>query len=348
MPRSAVVILAATLTCLPLTGCFEDVGSDGDSTSNEGSGPETSSGDGDGDSGDGDGDPSSDCSSGFSCAEPIPDGWEGPVARFLGDEGIPDCGGDYPYLEIEGYANLSAADAECSACSCDEPTGVECAGPEIRFYASNQCLGADELNFNLGDHDVCINFGSYGIDTNGMASDPIEPKPGTGSCAPSGGEATLADPSWGTHMRACSGAGEAGSCGDAGSCVPTPGNPFSAGVCIYQVGNASCPPGPYSQRNLYYQSYEDSRGCSDCDCGDASADCKGQIQVHYNDSCSNLRGTLGDPGNECVDIDDGGGYAPRSGKMIVSGIENGSCPASGGVATGTVTTAEPLTFCCTQ
>lgn len=347
MLRSFPVILATALALFPLTACFEDAGGSGlDSGANDSSGDGSSSGDGDGD---GDGTGADDCPSGFSCAEPLPDGWEGPIARFLGeDAGIPDCGGDYPYLEIEGFANLIAPDAQCGECSCGAPTGVECAGPEVRFYADLQCGGAAALNFDVGDHDECIDFGTYGIDVNGMASDPVMAKTGTGGCVAAGGEPSLPEPSWGTHMRACSGAAEAGACGDAGSCVPTPGTPFSAGVCVYQVGNLSCPPGPYSQRNVYHQGYEDGRDCSACDCGDPSGvDCQALIEVHDSDTCSNLRGTLNDPGNDCVDID-GSGYAPRSGKMVVYGVDGGACPAGGGAATGSVDSIDPITFCCTQ
>jgi hypothetical protein len=322
---------------LVLSACFEDAGG---SELGSGSGAD-SSGDGDGDDGD------ADCPSRSSCAASLPDGWDGPVARFLGDDGsLPNCGGDYPTVALEGYAGLDAAPAQCGECACAAVTGVECRGPNLRFYANAQCTGAPALQFDVGDDDECVEFGLFGIDVDGMASDPVLAKPGTGGCAASGGEPELPAIAWATHMRACS-AATTGACGDAGSCVPTPGTPFAPGLCIYRAGNHACPVGAYSQRDVYQRGVEDTRDCSACGCGDPSGvACQARIEAHYDAACNSLRGTLDDPGNECVDID-GSGYAPRSGKMIVEGIDGGSCPTTGGAPLGSASPIDPITFCCT-
>ncbi len=353
--------LARGLVVFALVGsasaCFEDAPDQGSgpaegSGSAEGGtmgGPTT--GDPDGSSGiDGTG-VDAECPAGFSCAASIPGGWQGPVARFIGpDPALPACGGDYPYLETEARSGLQAAPAECTSCACGEPSGVECDGPLLRMYTNLTCSGAPSLQFELGAHDECTVFGEFGIAIDGMDVDPVVQLPGTGACSPSGGDATLSDPSWTNHLRACGGAPDAGACGDGGSCLPTPGNPLAPGVCIWSEGDLPCPPGAYALRNVFYDGYDDARGCSACECGDSSgADCQAIVEVHYNSSCSNLRASIDDPmAGTCYNVDDGGGYAPRSGRMIVYGTEGGACPPEGGQPMGVASPAQPVTFCCTQ
>lgn len=295
--------------------------------------------------------PSAACPTGFSCAPAVPPGWQGPVARFVGPDGaLPDCGGDYPYAELEARYGLAAPPAECAACECNAPDGVECQPPMLRMYTSLTCAGSPALQLALGAHDECIAFGEYAIATDGLASDPVVPIPATGSCTPTGGEATLPPPAWSTALRACGGAPDAGACDDAGTCLPTPGNPLTPGLCAFAAGDVPCPAGPYALRTVVYDGYDDARGCAPCTCGAVEGvDCQAIVELHHNASCSNLRASIDDPqAGDCYDIDDGGSYAPRSGKMIVYDTQGGGCPPGGGQPTGDAAPAGATTFCCTQ
>jgi hypothetical protein len=337
------------------TACFEEAPGPSEASGPDDTGDPT---DGGTSSGSGPIDPDSSstgpdaaCPTGFSCAAAVPPGWQGPVARFLGPEGsLPDCAGDYPYAELEARTGLQAPPAECMACGCDDPAGVECQGPMLRMYTSLSCAGSPALQFELGVHDECIVFGEYGIATDGMEADPVVPIADTGACSPSGGEATLPEPTWAEQLRACGGAPDAGACGEGGSCLPTPGNPLAPGLCAWVAGDVPCPAGPYALRTVVYDGYDDARECSDCMCGDvAGVDCQAIVEVHYNSACSNLRASVDDPqAGACYDIDDGGGYAPRSGKMIVYDTQGGGCPPAGGQPVGEASPAGPTTFCCTQ
>ncbi len=362
MPGRLWSRLLSVFMALGVGACFEDAtsSSDGGNESNDGGstttsstdpstgdGPGTASDDGPVDDESGDG---ADCPAGFTCAAAVPAGWLGPVARFTGSGGsLPSCAGDYPYLEADVHSGLVASPAACDPCACGEPEGVECEGPELRMFTSLNCNGSPALTFELGAHDECITFGEFGIDTDRMESDPVVPLPGSGVCETSGGSATLEEPAWTNDLRACGGAPAGGSCGDAGTCLPQPGNPFAAGLCIYAAGDEACPAGPYSLRNVYYEGFDDARGCSECGCNDPQGvDCQALVEVHNNSFCGNERATIDTPqAGTCYNID-GNGYAPRSGRMIVYGIEGGSCAPVGGEPVGDAAPAGATTLCCTQ
>lgn len=359
MIRDVMAALFTVALAGSAAACFEDATPIDATGPGDGSGPDDTGDGGTASSGSVDPDGSSDadtgpdatCPAGFSCAAAVPADWNGPVARFIGPEAtVPDCGGDYPYAILDVRSGLQASPAQCSACACDEPTSVLCQGPELRFFESLMCDGSPPLQFDLGAHDECVTFGELGISTPGMESDPVVQIRGTGVCTATGGEATLPEPGWTNLLRACGGAPDAGACGEAGTCLPTPGNPLAPGVCIWTLGDRPCPAGPYALRNVFYEDYDDVRACTTCSCGDASgASCHAIVEVHANLECSNLRASIDDPvAGSCYDIDDGGSYAPRSGRMIVYDTEGGGCPPAGGEAVGSAVPAVPNTFCCTQ
>lgn len=356
MMRDLVRGLWGVALALGVVACFEDAPSEStgnDAGSGSASGTTSSPGTSDPDDSSGVGSSGVDaqCPAGFSCAAVVPAGWQGPVARLLGPEpALPDCGGDFPYLETEARSGLEASPAQCSSCACDEPDGVECDGPALRMYPSLSCVGAPSLQFELGAHDECVAFGEFGIAIDGMQSDPVVPVAGTGACTPSGGDAVLPEPGWVNHLRACGGAPDAGACGDGGSCLPTPGNPLVPGLCIWSEGDMACPGGPYALRNVFYDAFEDARACSACACADPSGvDCQALVEVHANASCGNLRASIDDPmAGVCYDIDNGSSYAPRSGRMIVYGTQGGACSPAGGQPMGEASPTGPITFCCTQ
>jgi hypothetical protein len=259
----------------------------------------------------------------------------------------PLCAGDYPVEALEAFAGLDAPPAECEACLCDDAEDVECLPPKVQLYDNSNCSGAPDLEFELEPHDVCKVFGDFGSGSVSAESDPVLMNPGTGSCAASGGDVTLPEWGWDAQVRACSSGGNAGSCG-AGTCVPNPVGEFAGGLCVYREGDRECPNDAYPNRTLVYLSAEDQRGCSACGCGDPQdVACEALIELHYNNSCSNLRDQIDNPGSECV-VMPNSGYAPRSGKMVVYGTSGGDCPPTGGEAAGEVVPQGATTVCCTQ
>jgi hypothetical protein len=122
---------------------------------------------------------------------------------------------------------------------------------------------------------------------------------------------------------------------------------YGSGDCIYQDGDVACPMGPYAQKTLLYTGFADSRSCSACACGAPSGGtCAGLVRLFdyegIEDGCS-----------------EAGPILPADGTCVATGAEitgyileldgapvGGSCAASGGNPSGTVTGTNPITVCC--
>lgn len=122
-------------------------------------------------------------------------------------------------------------------------------------------------------------------------------------------------------------------------CMPQPDDNFA--VCVQQVGDVSCPIGPYGSKLLGYQSVNDTRACTSCSCSGASGvSCGGGWTEYNGGGCSggNVLGTSGL--GECEPANSGG-YG-----MYSASTSGGSCAPSTPQAQGTATPSGPVTFCC--
>ncbi len=348
-----------------LGGCFEDVespesgtsGTEGDTgttgaSADLGTGnddePDTGSDD-DPDTGSDDG--AVECAPTERCLALSPAGWEGPVAYFEGDDldTLPSCAAPFGGLSIEVHDQISGTAPDCEACSCGAASDVQCSSPTVRFYHSSSCdeFGDDPASeFMLGPQGDCTVFpngdGAYGAE-----ADPVTPLEGTGSCVASGGEATIADADWAVELRACAAPEATTVCGDERACVPSPGAPFASELCIYRPGDVACPAGDYAARFLRYGAYEDSRECSECECGAPSGgSCDAGILFSNTNTCVEDYLTLPMPGSGgCTTL---WGSTPSSGVLEVYDVAGAACAASGGEGQGEVMPADPVTFCCTE
>ncbi len=118
-----------------------------------------------------------------------------------------------------------------------------------------------------------------------------------------------------------------------------------------------CPAGsPYSEQQVLYQGYQDSRVCGMCSCGDApDVTCAAEIEVTPSFDLGEM--TQVDPtqtfpaDNSCT------ARVSRSIPSLVTdfAIEalpatpsaGGGCTASAGAATGSIDPSDPVTVCCT-
>lgn len=74
-------------------------------------------------------------------------------------------------------------------------------------------------------------------------------------------------------------------------CLPTPAAPFQTGVCVYKAGDNECPT-LFPTKHVYYDKFEDTRGCSDCSCGNPlGGACTATIDI-YKDPTVNTCNTL--------------------------------------------------------
>ena len=124
-------------------------------------------------------------------------------------------------------------------------------------------------------------------------------------------------------------------CGSGEQCLPDLASPLEA-WCIHRTGTHACPSGPYSERTIYYEDFDDNRSCSACACGPASGSCEGTVDFRYGGTgCGTTRFQLADHG------------APSGIKASPGPITlEGECVPSGSTLQGSIDRASAVTVCC--
>jgi hypothetical protein len=180
-----------------------------------------------------------------------------------------------------------------------------------------------------------------------------------GSCTANAQPPTIPAVTWGTYGAACGGAMPGTGCtAYTDSCLPIPQGPYVGGLCIMQTGDVACP-GGFADKHLFYGSstlpgVTDTRTCSTCGCAaPTGGTCSATVKVYSGESSpavcntSTLVATLmpTTQSGDCVNTPTN----PTVGSKAVtfSAVTGGTC-ASTSMPTGTVTTANPTTFCCSQ
>ncbi len=290
----------------------------------------------------------------------IPSGWTGPRALYEGDSNAPapTCAGAYGSKSFAGNASLVAPPASCTACACGGQTGAKC-GAELAYY-TNACgstsTGCGSENFALLAG-TCQGLGTGSGACAGryvQSFAAVTLQEAVGSCAPSGGTPNGGTASWNTTAVACSPltTPPPGSC-DAGQlCAPATPAPFSH-LCITAPGAQSCPSGtPFTSQYVYYTGIEDTRSCTACSCGTPVNVCSasGTVSFWTAYNCSGTPTgtyTINDVNASVCQVLPMMSYYST---WTPSSFVPGSCPASGGSPTGTVTAdaSTAVTFCCTQ
>ncbi len=293
-----------------------------------------------------------DCDAGFSCADPAPPGWTGPVALWEGNGNLPPppcvLSGGFDSIAASGSDGLSAAPASCPSCSCGAPQGVACQIGTAGFYSNSTCAGGGgQLSIPEG---VCQAFVTSTIDPAGVTWNAAPP--GGGACLPNTmGTISVPSVQWAERARSCGGLAEIGGGCGGGLCVPRPQSPFAEPVCIYRAGDQSCP-FAYPDKALYFQSVDDTRSCTSCGCATpAGTSCGGTLQLYTDNNCSIDEVTLSAVG-QCAALPPDPTPPPppylslRSMKYTGGSKNGGSCASQASTPTGTVNEIFPVTFCC--
>jgi hypothetical protein len=290
--------------------------------------------------------------------------WSGASA-----EEPPECPARAPDQIAEGFGDLTFLH-ECPPCGCETSTG-SCELPTT--FTANAALcpatGAETTSFNApsGWDGTC----------DAATMIPKDLPCTTGPCVQSLSIAPLvkkeqgcmvkADPvpsgapyksipDWKMFMRACSGQvlDEAEPCGDPSLyCVPSAEPPppgFSQ--CIEMTGvDEPCPEAEYTERRALYTrwSYNDSRWCTKCQCGDpVGSDCWSFIQIYSTNNCSGVPffgGAVTSDPFPCAPITAGTAVGSKQAEPPV--YIPGTCEPIGGEKTGTVEPVDPVAvFCC--
>ena len=273
-----------------------------------------------------------DCSS-MRCSPAAPRDWQGPVVLHTGAEPA-SCAGNFEQEAFRGGSEPSGAPASCSSCSCG---GAGCSEfVEFVTGADAQCGGVScttSVNQSCGEiMPACLSS---------LTSAALKTQlPSQSGCKPTPQKPTIAQASWKTQVRACRpGAVYNGGCPTDQVCLQAEDRePY----CIWRDGEHECPDGKYSARQLFHRELADTRSCSECSCKAPGCDYRWRIYNAGDASCATPILELKSEG-QCVQVDVSAGKL-RVGAAVSGG---GACEASGGVSSGEVRGAEPVTVCCT-
>jgi len=310
----------------------------------------------------------SDCSVGFSCHNPVPDGWTGHYALADGTfSALPgNCpGGTYPNPFYTGYRGPTGAAPQCSTCSCGVPQAETCT---IKGFHVSNATCAQQMSESVcqkavvpvidgachpvtmvpGGLTVCgppvgMNCpgGTQACNLSVYLDDPIAVG---GTCAVSAQAPTIPPFSWSNAARACLPSTEGKGCANDFACLPNAPTPFGA-VCISKLGDNMCPAGSgYTTKKLFFDlDPMDTRACTECACGGPTGlSCNSSITTYSDPNCGAAIATTAAnacstyPGNPTV-----GSY-----KSVSTVFTPGTCAASGGLPMGTAEPLNPVTFCC--
>ncbi|MDC0682873.1 hypothetical protein [Sorangium atrum] len=301
------------------------------------------------------------------CVAPAPLGWFGPALLWYGPpDQAPDCPAAAPNVGYQGFADLAPVPLACAACLCDPPAAASCELPlDWSAYAATCAVtvpGTAVTSFAApeGWDGTCtaVNAIPAGQDCGGQpcvqwlsidAPAVVVPS----ACTPRVDEPpppARLDP-WQTRALACVPGAYTECASDRSTCMPTPGQP---GVpppggfltCIFHEGDVTCE-APYLDRHVFYGGAEDTRGCSECGCGEPEgASCTVMASVYSDGACGALlvSAVVSSTTPFCGVTPPGVALGSKSAEVVA--VDPGGCASSGGEPLGELLPAEPSTFCC--
>jgi hypothetical protein len=288
------------------------------------------------------------CASGgtHQCVSDAPADWSGPMALATASAtaSSPSCsatGYERQILSLLGALDEGGATCDCA---CSEPASMSCPSTvEIR-RRSVGAVPAGCVFLSASSPDYTVSSGSCtGTLTDGYYYGSRKPEFSSGNCTPL--PSTDIDAArWTRRMVACeTNDREAAGCESGAQCLPDLVSPLEA-WCIYRAGTHECPTGPYDQRTIYYEDFQDGRACSTCTCGAPSGTCEGYVDFMTGAGCGTTRVERVDLGG-CYELNNGpAGVKAAPGPVM----PEGECAPSGGVLQGSVQRIGAVTVCCMQ
>jgi hypothetical protein len=285
--------------------------------------------------------PPPDCSSAtdYACVPDVPPGWSLPGVYYSAAYGSPPaaCNGPWPIAGVVGTTDLTAAAATCSQCFCGAPSATCAGNGQAIYYNMDNCMGT-------GTNSTAVSGCSATAAFNIVSANITAPAAGPVTCTPTGGTPTVPQLQWGHSANACLPARAGLGCTTGNVCVPKPTTPFSPTTCTTHAGDMTCPTAYAAFRTVVYTSVDDSRGCTTCQCTQATgATCAVGVTQFTSPSCPTGTGTNHTSTSGTCAIT----MAPSS--VNLSWVTmGGSCTSSGGVTTGTASgnASTATTVCC--
>jgi hypothetical protein len=147
--------------------------------------------------------------------------------------------------------------------------------------------------------------------------------------------------SWAATITTCRLPDDALLC-DGGVCVPPIPEGFENKWCMYQTGDLECPAGPFPVKTLFYSSVEDTRACSNCQCGTVTSNCEEtELMVFADENCAGEPVAIVAADFTCTPAM-GGSVAVDAGAEEACPVTEPSEPQ------GAITPMGPFTFCCSE
>jgi hypothetical protein len=291
---------------------------------------------------------------GFACVPAWPTGWDAPVAYFTGTAPPPCPAAFFSSDVADGHTTPTPLPAQCD-CACGTSQGTSCTTPFVGlFTGSNTCSGAAPFAGSVNA--TCGPLAPQGGINSAQMIDAGVPSGGT--CAP---QTTVTRPTWdpandwATTERVCALAPAAqhtyvpapqNGCATGQYCAEPPPSTFNGGkVCIYQIGQPSCPAG-YSTKTTFFDGGTENRSCSgSCSCGSPSgAKCNTRINL-VSGTCASGTNPQFLNDTSCLPLTNYGTGAVSA--SMTQSITGGTCaPASTLVADGGIIPTGPATVCC--
>jgi hypothetical protein len=176
--------------------------------------------------------------------------------------------------------------------------------------------------------------------TNGLLQVYSYPSFGAAACNQQASENVPPIP-WGAVVKSCNGTHTDEVCDSVDRiCYEKPAQGFEQQICYIAEGEVPCPPNTdYMQRTIRYSAVEDSRDCTNCQCGQLTT-CLNEYEYFTTADCSGApAGTV--PNGICTD-----GVTAAAVNFDFSGV---SCPVTSmSEPEGEAEPLDPWTYCCSE
>lgn len=275
----------------------------------------------------------------YTCVDKAPQGWTGPFQLYSGPPGqAPSCPTPVSSTVFSAYQSVVQQPAQCSTCTVGAPHDLWCFA-EIAAHSDAACASSDATPVFFGVS-VCNYYG--GLD--GASAIGFEAPQAGFVCDTPKVTATLPPATWAAAGVGCAEAAPPqNGCGAAQVCVPIPAAPFTAGHCVEQSGDTTCPQTTYVNRSLYYTGTLDGRGCTACGYEPSAISCAGTAELYSDTACSDQIQVVTDFSGSCL------GLTGTPGSTMLTGVTytgTPSCTPVGGQPTGTLAQTGAVTVCC--
>jgi hypothetical protein len=271
------------------------------------------------------------------CVPAVPSGWYGPILLFHGAPALaPECTGYLNKTVFEGGTVPLQERLRCSACTCQETSGAECAAL-VTTYSDASCTTQTSAGNVTAACKMASPQALY------FKAEKVESR---ASCLPSGG---TQPPTWEWDARGCAPSEpQSGGCQEGAICMPQPTGGFEDTHCVYLEGDQTCP-AEYPTKRSYLTRMVDERQCPSCSCKPVDG-CRNTLAVYNNQSCmtdgpefDEFHNTLDDTPGTCREL------SPRFTPVAMTLHEEYELAHCIGVpveSPGTIHGEDPVTVCC--